>query len=70
MFEKFVDKAFHRSSLKIIEQANSIIDEYQAAGFSLTLRQLYYQFVDRDNLDRLTMFALGEEVELRRVLAR
>ena len=48
MLEHFVDKNFHRSSLKIIEQANAIIDEYQEAGFSLTLRQLYYQFVARD----------------------
>lgn len=48
MLEKFIDKAFHKSSLKIIEQANSIITEYQEAGFSLTLRQLYYQFVARD----------------------
>lgn len=35
-------------SLKIIDQANQIIAEYQAAGFTLTLRQLYYQFVARD----------------------
>ena len=32
----------------MIEQANAIIEEYQAQGFSLTLRQLYYQFVARD----------------------
>jgi hypothetical protein len=30
-----------------IDQANSIIDEYQAQGFRLTLRQLFYQFVSR-----------------------
>jgi hypothetical protein len=34
--------------LKIIQQANAIIAEYQAQGFDLTLRQLYYQFVSRD----------------------
>lgn len=33
--------------LATIERANSIIDEYVAAGFDLTLRQLYYQFVSR-----------------------
>lgn len=32
----------------IIEQANDIIEEYQNAGYDLTLRQLYYQFVARD----------------------
>ncbi len=41
-------KIFSESNLKIIEQANEIIDEYQAQGFTLTLRQLYYQFVARD----------------------
>lgn len=34
--------------LDIIEKANAIITEYQAQGFELTLRQLYYQFVARD----------------------
>ena len=34
--------------LKVIDQANDIIDEYEADGFTLTLRQLYYQFVSRD----------------------
>jgi hypothetical protein len=32
----------------MIEQANEIINEYAAQGYSLTLRQLYYQFVARD----------------------
>jgi hypothetical protein len=32
----------------MIDDANAIIAEYQAAGFKLTLRQLYYQFVARD----------------------
>lgn len=35
-------------SQRTIEQANEIIAEYIADGFSLTLRQLYYQFVARD----------------------
>ena len=39
---KFGDKR-----LDIIDQANAIIEEYQEQGFSLTLRQLYYQFVAR-----------------------
>ena len=48
MKEKFVDKTFKDASLAIIESANDIITEYRAQGFSLTLRQLYYQFVARD----------------------
>lgn len=35
-------------TLAVVVQANQIIDEYQAQGFRLTLRQLYYQFVSRD----------------------
>lgn len=40
-------KRLRRSSLRTIEQANEIIEEYRAQGFALTLRQLYYQFVAR-----------------------
>ena len=32
----------------MIGQANTIIADYQAQGYRLTLRQLYYQFVARD----------------------
>lgn len=37
-------------TLDIVGTANTIIAEYQAQGFDLTLRQLYYQFVSRDLL--------------------
>lgn len=43
----YVKKNFRAATLGLIEQANEIIAEYQAAGFSLTLRQLYYQMVAR-----------------------
>lgn len=48
--EFYIDKSFREQSLKLIDIANSIIEEYQEQGFSLTLRQLYYQFVARDFL--------------------
>jgi len=44
----YVSKRFSQSSLEIIEMANRIIESYAAQGLSLTLRQLYYQFVARD----------------------
>jgi hypothetical protein len=44
----YIEKNFREDSLRIIAQANTIIREYQAQGFTLTLRQLYYQFVSRD----------------------
>jgi hypothetical protein len=37
-----------RDTLRVIQQANEIIDEYSEKGYELTLRQLYYQFVSRD----------------------
>ena len=43
----YVEKNFSAKNLNIIRQANQIIAEYQAEGFDLTLRQLYYQFVSR-----------------------
>lgn len=46
-FEAFIEKRFIGRNAQVIEQANSIIADYQAQGFTLTLRQLYYQFVAR-----------------------
>jgi len=43
----YTSHAFSVASAKKIEQANRILDEYAAQGFTLTLRQLYYQFVAR-----------------------
>lgn len=48
---EYVPKNFRGSSLAVISQARDIIQEYQAQGFVLTLRQLYYQFVARDLID-------------------
>lgn len=47
MREAFIEKKLRWSSLERIHQANGIIEEYQAEGYTLTLRQLYYQFVAR-----------------------
>lgn len=48
MREKFVDIRFRDKTLAVIQAANDIISAYQAQGFVLTVRQLYYQFVARD----------------------
>lgn len=47
---KYIDKKFQGATLDLIELANRIISEYQAAGFQLTLRQLYYQLVARGHM--------------------
>lgn len=46
----YLEKSFKPESLAMVDQVNEIIEEYQAQGFELTLRQLYYQFVSRDLL--------------------
>lgn len=44
----YILKSFKGERLTILEHADQIMREYQAKGYSLTLRQLYYQFVARD----------------------
>lgn len=44
----YVERRFSAASAAMIKKANEIIAEYQAQGFQLTLRQLYYQFIARD----------------------
>lgn len=48
--ERFENTNFKISTRAVIQQANTIIGEYAAMGYKLTLRQLYYQFVARDLL--------------------
>jgi hypothetical protein len=57
---KYITKKFIPSWVEIIDQANEILEEYNAQGIVVTLRQLFYQFVARDlfantskNYDRL-----------------
>ncbi len=47
---QYQEKKLRKSSLEIIDQANTIIADYQAQGLVLTLRQLYYRFVAADLL--------------------
>lgn len=50
-FRQYESIKFPKEHLKVIEGVNHIINEYEAQGFSLTLRQIYYQFVARDWMD-------------------
>lgn len=43
MKEQFKELKFRAETLKMIESANEIIAAYQRQGYTLTLRQLYYQ---------------------------
>jgi len=44
-------KRWHEQTKAKILMANQIIEEYQEQGYSLTLRQLYYQFVARGYIE-------------------
>lgn len=44
---KYKDIRFHSKSLETIERVNAIVAEYEAQGYELTLRQVYYQLVAR-----------------------
>jgi hypothetical protein len=51
--EVFIPWKPHAATLVVVEQANTIIAEYLAQGFALTLRQLFYQFVARALLENM-----------------
>ena len=48
---EYVTKRFNAASESRIVDANEIISEFAELGFSLTLRQLYYQFVARGKIE-------------------
>jgi hypothetical protein len=44
-FMEYVPRRFNKMARQMIQRANAIIEAYQAEGYVLTLRQLYYRFV-------------------------
>lgn len=50
MKQSYIEKRFNAASRATIEQVNNILAEYEAQGYDLSLRQLYYQMVSRDLL--------------------
>jgi hypothetical protein len=49
--EIFERLTFRTNTLSLIDLANAIISEYELLGFILTLRQLFYQFVSRGQIE-------------------
>ena len=49
--ESFDARQFRAKTTAMIDHANSMIAEYEAREFTLTLRKLYYQFVARALID-------------------
>jgi hypothetical protein len=56
MIDAFKPIRFKPATLALIDHANEIIGEYQALGFILTLRQMFYQFVSRPSLGLANTF--------------
>lgn len=48
MREAFIMKKFNREHRELISVVSGILDKYSAAGYDLTLRQLYYQLVSKN----------------------
>lgn len=48
---KFVEHNFSAQSIHILQLASGILTEYGQKGYSLTLRQLYYQLVARGHIE-------------------
>lgn len=45
MKEQFIETRFRADSIALIDSCEEVIEQYQAQGLRLTLRQLYYQLV-------------------------
>jgi hypothetical protein len=56
MIEAFKAIRFRPATIVLIDNINTIVGEYQALGFILTLRQLFYQFVSRPSLGLANTF--------------
>src|ERR1019366_10300847 len=46
----YIPRRFRQSSLKTLEWINRVIAEYEATGYRLSLRQLFYQGVVRNRI--------------------
>ncbi|MEX6119124.1 hypothetical protein AB6G31_16120 [Providencia hangzhouensis] len=51
MKQKYIEKRFSAESCNLIHVINDIVDDYQAEGYTLTTRQVYYQLVARDIIE-------------------
>lgn len=47
----YVEKRFNSESERLITRCNEVIEDYRRQGFTLTLRQLYYQMVSRNIIE-------------------
>lgn len=48
MLQAYLNKNMRADALSVVRAANEIIGQYQAQGYRMALRQLYYQFVSQN----------------------
>lgn len=48
---EYVPRKFAHKTMVTIDRVNAMLDEYEAQGFDLTVRQIYYQFVSQGWLE-------------------
>jgi hypothetical protein len=51
MFKKYENINFRSETINLIELCNEILEDYANEGYSVTVRQLYYQLVARDVIE-------------------
>ncbi len=49
-FIEYIKTRFNKNSLHILQEANKVIDAWQAKGYRLTLRQIYYRLIATDKI--------------------
>lgn len=47
LFIAYEEKNLRRDSIELIGRINAVVEEYERKGFTLTVRQIHYQFVQR-----------------------
>jgi hypothetical protein len=52
-FRRYIDKDVKEAKLRLIGMSAPILEEYEAQGLAMTLRQLYYQLVARGKLENV-----------------
>ncbi len=60
---RYEERRFNAVSLTVVEQAGLILDEYDAQGYRMSLRALYYQFIRRDLFPDSRAFVLPGNTE-------
>jgi len=51
MKQRYIEKSFRQASLDLIDAMNAVLANYEAQGYTLTVRQLFYQLVTTNTIE-------------------